>query len=84
MQKPFKAQSTQPDMVQCQFIDNFTLKYRFTAKSMQPTTYKSELHGKLNTWEKSSTFKGKCVVNAVNFICNLHTGPLIKIIKIIK
>ena len=30
----------------------------------------------LDTLEKASTFKGKCVVNAENFKCNLQTGPL--------
>ena len=35
------------------------------------------LQAKLNTLNESSTFKGKCAVNAENFICELYTGPLI-------
>ena len=38
------------------------------------------LYAKLYTWEKSSTFKDKCEVNAVNCKCNLLTGPLINMI----
>ena len=48
--------------------------------TMKTYKFPSALHGRLHTWEKSSTFKGKCVVNAVNFISNLLTGPLIKMV----
>jgi len=41
--------------------------------------FQSTLHGKLNTLEKSWTFKDKCVANAEIFLCNLLTGPFIKI-----
>ena len=54
------------------------------AKSTQAYVENLQL-SKCATWqtqylggEKSSTFKGKCAVNAVNFICDLLTGPLIK------
>jgi len=36
------------------------------------------LHAKLYTFEKSSTLKDKCAINALN--CNLFTGPLINMI----
>ena len=46
---------------------------------MQTGKFQSMLHAKLNTLEKFSTFKGQCWVNVDIFICNLLTGPLIKI-----
>ena len=39
--------------------------------------YAQDVNIELSTWEKLSTFKGKCAVNAVNFKWNLLTGPLI-------
>ena len=42
--------------------------------------FPSTLYAKLNTLEKSSTFKDKCVVNALNFNCNLLTGLLVNMI----
>ena len=42
--------------------------------------FQRTLQAKLNTLKESYTFKGKCAVNAENFICDLQTGPLIKII----
>jgi len=47
---------------------------------MRTYNFQMPLHGIVNTWMKSSTFKGKCAVNTVNSICNLLTGPLMKII----
>ena len=47
---------------------------------MRTGNFQSTLHAKLNTWEKSSTLKGKWSVNAVNLICNLLTGLLTKMI----
>ena len=38
--------------------------------------YVQDVNIELSTWEKLSTFKGKCAVNAVNLKCNLLTGPL--------
>ena len=43
--------------------------------------FQSTLHAKLNILKKSSTFKGKCAVNAEIFLCNLLTGPLNMIFK---
>ena len=76
MQKPFKAQSTQPDTAPYQLIKHFTLKVRCMAKTKQafdenPGYLLSTLHAKLYTWEKSSAFIDKCSVSAVNFKCNL-------------
>ena len=34
----------------------------------------------IGTLKKSSTFKGNCVVNAENLICDFQTGPLINMI----
>ena len=84
MQKPFKARSTQPDMA-CANLLNILLgktnAWRNLSKLMMRTyNFQCALHGKLNTWKKSSTFKGNYAVSAVNFICNLLTGPLIKMI----
>jgi len=47
---------------------------------MQTSIFQSTLHAKPYTLEKSWTFKDKCVVSAEIFICNLLTGPLIKMI----
>ena len=43
-------------------------------------SFQRTLQAKLNTLKESCTFKGKCAVNAENFICDLQTGPLKKII----
>ena len=32
------------------------------------------------SFQVCSTFQGKCVVNAVNFMCDLYTSPLINLI----
>jgi len=42
--------------------------------------FQSTLQAELDTLKESSTFKGKCAVNAENFICGLLTGPLINMI----
>ena len=46
--------------------------------TMKTYNFQSALQSKLNTCEKSSTFKGKCAVNTEYFTSNLLTGPLKK------
>jgi len=47
---------------------------------MRTNNFASTLHAKLYTLEKSSTFKGKCAVNAEKLECNLQPCPLTKMI----
>ena len=64
MQNPLKVQSTHPGTSWYQFIEHFTLKEQCMAKSTpafdETPNFQSTLHGKLNTLEKSCTFKDKC------------------------
>ena len=46
---------------------------------MRTSNFPSTLHAKHSTWEKLSTFKGRCEVNAELFICNLQTVHLMNL-----
>jgi len=84
MQNSFKVQSIQLDMTRYQFFSHFALKndaHQNQCKLlMQTSIFQSTLHAKPFTLEQSCALKDKCAVNAEIFICNLLSGPLLKII----
>ena len=47
---------------------------------MRTGHFPSMRHAELNSLKEPCTFKCKCAINAEKFICNLLTGPLIKMI----
>ena len=81
MQKSFKGRSTQPGTNALNILlwKNDAQQNRCTI-SMWTGIFPSTRHTELNSLKEPCTFKGKCAVNAENFICNLLTGPLVKMI----
>jgi len=71
----FKAQSPQVNTASTYVLNILLGKFDAWQKlcklSIITGNFQSTLLAKLYTWEKSSTLKGKCSVNAGNFICNL-------------
>ena len=57
-------------LLKCEFIG--VAAFQSTNKSFVKMQYfQSMLQAEPNTLKESSTFKGKCAVNAENFICDL-------------
>jgi len=85
MQKPFKARSTQPEKVGLN-LSTFYFESLMHGENYESFWWESAtfhaccMQNSMCTWEKSSIFKGKCLVKAVNFICYFYNSSLMNLI----